>query len=122
MKKVILTMTVLGLAAAGMQTAKAGGFSIGLNIGLPVFYSAPAAYAAPAPPVVYAAPAYYSAPAPGYNYCPPPPASVVYAPPFYCAPPPVVVYRAPVRYEPALVVNYRSGYGGEHHQYRHGRW
>jgi hypothetical protein len=109
MKKVILVMTVLGLAAVGMQTAKAGGISIGVRIGLPL-------------PVFYSAPVTYSVPAPCYSYCPAPPPRVVYAQPVYCAPPPVVVYRAPVRYAPAPVVNYRDGYGGEHHHYRHGRW
>jgi len=78
-----------------MQTAKAGGISIGVRIGLPL-------------PVFYSAPVTYSVPAPCYSYCP--------------APPPVVVYRAPVRYAPAPVVNYRDSYGGEHHHYRRGRW
>jgi hypothetical protein len=112
MKKVILTMTVLGLAAVGMQSAKAGGFSIGVHIGLPMFYSAPVTCVAPAPPVVYSAPV----------YCPPPAPCVVYAPPVYCAPAPIVVYRAPACYAPAPVVLYRGGYGGEHRHYRQGRW
>jgi hypothetical protein len=122
MKKVILAVTVLGLAAVGMQTAKAGGFSIGVNIGLPVFYSAPVTYVAPPPQIVFAAPVYYSTPASCYSYCPPPPPRVVYAQPVYCAPAPVVVCRAPGYYAPAPVVNYRGGYGGEHRHYRHGRW
>jgi hypothetical protein len=111
MKKVILTMTVLGLAVAGMQTAKAGNsFSFGLSIG----------------GSGYAASVGYAAPAPYYNYCPPP--RVVYAPPVYCAPPPVVVYRAPAYWAPASVCaapapvfSHRYGYGGEHHRYSHGR-
>ena len=119
MKKVILTMTVLGLAVVGMQTANAGSFRISLNLGLPLFYPAPVICAPPPPTVVYSAPV----------YCPPPAPVVVYAPPVCYTPAPVVVYRSPVYYapapvyvRPAAVVSYRSGYGGEFHRSHHDRW
>ncbi|MFO1487326.1 MAG: hypothetical protein U1F65_02500 [Verrucomicrobiota bacterium] len=123
MKKIILGITILAVAAAGVQTAKAGdrewavagkvltGLVIASAINhaiaddhchSTVYYQAPApvVYCPPPPRVVYA-------PA----YCPPAP-RIVYAP-AYCPPP--VVYRAPACYEPAPVVVVRPGH-------RHHRW
>jgi hypothetical protein len=113
MKKIILAAAVLGMAAVGMDSAKAG-VHFGFSFGIP----APV-IVAPAPRVVYA-------PAPPV-YCEPPAPVVVYREPAYCPPP--VCYDAPV---------VRFGFGfrdrdrdyhwrheyREHHEYRghHGRW
>lgn len=111
MKKIILAAAVLGMAAIGMQSAKAGvhfGFSIGV----------------PAPVIIAPAPV----------YCPPPAPVVEYAP-AYC-PPPVCYNPAPVvgfrfgfgghdRYwHREYRGGYRGGYHGYGHEYRehHGRW
>jgi hypothetical protein len=105
MKKMILAATILGLAAAGIQTANAGvhfGFQIGIPV--PVFYSPPPVYCAPAPPVVYAPRGYYAPPAP----------MVVYRTPDYYAQPRVV-------YGPAPAFGFRFGVGGHGH-FRHDRW
>ncbi len=128
-------MTVLTVAAAGMQTARAGDreWAVAGKIltGLVVVSAVSHAVAAES----RCATVYYAEPAPcgaygyGYSYCPPPPPRVVYAPPVYCAPAPVVVYRAPVYYapppvcySPSPVVSFRYAHGGEHRQGRHGRW
>ena len=130
MKKMILVLTTLAIAAAGVRTASAGGchsssgwstagqvlagVTAGLVIGSalaprPTYYVAPA-------PIVYPAPGY------GYTYAPAPPPAVVYAPParvvyaapapvVYATPAPVVVYRPPVYVaRPAVSVSF--GYHG----------
>ncbi len=135
MKKIILGMTVLAVAAAGLQSARAGDreWAVAGKI-LTGFIIADAIHhviaEAPRCPTVY-----YSEPAPcqnydyGYNYCPPPAPRVVYQRPVYCAPAPVVVYRAPVYcapapvcYAPAPGVSFRYGYDGGHRHGRPGRW
>lgn len=123
MKKLILGMTVLAVAAAGLQTARAGDreWAVAGKIltGLVVASAINHAIADES----RCAPVYYSEPAPcrSYSYCPPPP-RVVYAPPVCYTPAPVVVYPAPVHCAPAPVVVFRGGYGGEHRHGRHGRW
>ena len=99
MKKIILAVVVMGLAAMGASTANAGvRFSIGIS----------------APVVTFRAPVYV-APAP--VVCAPP--VVAYAPPVVCAPP--VVYVAPrVFCPPAPVV--RFGFGHYRPAYHHGCW
>jgi len=107
MKKTILAATLLGIAAAGVQTATAGGVSFGLHVGLPlpapVVYAPPVIHVAPAPRVVYAPPVYHA----------PPPPAVVYGPAYYAP--------RPVYYPPAPVVSFRFG-SGHHRQLHHGRW
>jgi len=128
MKKVILTMTILALAAAGIQTANAGDREWAVVGKVLTGVAAAAvithAVAADAAPVSYSCS--YSGPDCSYtcNYRPAP--AVVYLQP---APPPVVVYRAPVCVTPAPVcvapriVSVRVGLsGGRHYQFRHGRW
>ena len=121
-------MTVFAVAAAGIQTAKAGDREWAVAGKVLTGLVA----ASVITPVVQAQPVcttvYYSEPAPCCSYCPPPAPRVVYAPPVYYAPAPVVVYRAPVCYaaapvcyEPAAVVSFRFGPGGEFRHYRHGR-
>ena len=125
MKKMILGMTVLAIAAAGMQTAKAGDreWAVAGKVltGLVVASAINHTIADERCSTVY-----YSAPAPvsysyNYSYCRPAP-RIVYQQPVYCAPAPVVVYRAPVYYAPAPVVSFRYGYGGERRHSHHGRW
>ena len=127
MKKLILGMTILAVAAAGLQTARAGDreWAVAGKIltGLAVASAINHAIAVES----RCAQVYYPAPEPcqsysyGYSYCSPPrvvyaPAPVVvYRPPVYCAP-------APVYYAPAPVVSFRGGYGGEYRHGRHGRW
>ena len=125
MKKLILGMTILAVAAAGLQTARAGDrewavagkIMTGLVVASAINHAiADSRYA----------PVYYPAPEPcrsysySYSYCPPP--RVVYAPPVCYTPAPVVVYRPPVYCAPAPVVVFRGGYGGEYRHGRHGRW
>jgi hypothetical protein len=120
MKKLIAATMILGLAAATVQTAKAGDreWAVVGKVLTGVAAAAVITHAVNAEP----APVYYTCP-PTYTYCPPPP-RVVYVQP---APAPVVVYRAPVCVAPAPVYvapapvvsfNFRVG-GGHHH---HGRW
>jgi hypothetical protein len=107
MKKIILALAVLGMAAAGASTANAG---VRFSIGIPapvVTYGYAAPVYAPAPPVVYA-------PAPPVVYAPPP--VVVYPAPRFVRPVPRI-YRAP---EP--VVRFRLGFGPFGPFYRHGHW
>ena len=137
----ILAMTTLALAGAGVRTAAAGGCHsscgwstagqvlAGVTAGLVVG----SALASP-PPVYYASPAQVAYPAPGYGYAyapapaPPvayaPPARVVYAAPapiVYAAPAPVVVYRPPVYVAPPVVSFSFGWYGGRApHYYRGG--
>ena len=135
MKKVILTMTVLTVAAAGVQTARAGDreWAVAGKVLTGLVAASVITHAVAAPPSCTTV--YYSAPAPDYGYCPPPAPPVVYAPRVYCAPPvyyapaPVVVYSPggycappPVCYAPAPVISFRFGHGDEHRHYRHGRW
>jgi hypothetical protein len=108
MKKILLAVTIFGLAAASLQNARADHRYVGVRI------------SAPAP--VYVAPRCYT-PAP--VYCPPP--VVVYRPaPVYCAPPPVYC-PPPVAYCPPRVIvreptfSFSFGFGGGHHS-RHHRW
>ena len=103
MKKILLAVAVMGLAAVGTSTAHAGvRFSFGLpfpvvTVRAPVVYAAPApVYVAP-PPVVVAPPVVYAAP----TYCPP-------APRVYCPPVPVV--------------RFDFGFGHFRPAYRHGCW
>jgi len=126
-------MTVLAVAAAGLQTAKAGDRDLavagkiltGLIVASAINHAIAAEHRG--------ATVYYPEPAPcgrySYSYCPPPPPRVVYAPPVCYTPAPVVVYRAPVYcapapayYAPAPGVSFRFGYGGEDRHFRHGRW
>jgi hypothetical protein len=106
MKKIILGLAVMALAAAGVSTAHAG---VNVSIGIlapvvPYGYAAPV-YPAPvyaAPPVVYVQPA--------------PPPVVVYSAPLYCRPVPRV-YSVP-----RPVVRFDFGFGNYRHFYRHGCW
>ncbi len=128
MKKMILALTTLAIAGAGVRTAAAGGCHsscgwstagqvlAGVTAGLVVgsaLAPRPAYYVAPAP-VAYPAPGY------GYTYAPAAPPAVVYAPParvvyaapapvVYAAPAPMVVYRPPV-YAAPPVVSFSFGY------------
>ncbi len=117
---------MLAVAAAGMQTAKAGDrdwAAVGKILSGFVVVDAIHHAIAEAP---RCAPVYYPEPAPcqsygyGYNYCPPPAPRVVYAPPACYAPAPVVVCRSPVYYAPAPVV--RFGFGDERRHSHHDRW
>ena len=128
MKKVILTLTVLAVAAAGIQTAKAGDreWAVAGKVLTGLAVASVITHAVEAQPAYTTV--YYSEPAPGYSYCPPPAPRVVYTSPVYYAPA-AVVYRpvvycapAPVCYRPAPVVSFRFGYGGQHRHYRYGRW
>ena len=119
MKKAILTMTVFAVAAAGIQTAKAGDreWAVAGKVLTGLVAASVITHVVQAQPAC--ATVYYSEPAP----------RVIYAPPVYYAQAPVVVYRAPVYcapapvcYAPAPVVSFRFGYGGELRHYRHGRW
>ena len=119
MKKLILAAMILGLAGAGVQTAKAGDREwavvgkvlTGIAVGAVITH----AVAAEPAPVYYSGP--YASPGYGCSYCPPPPPTVVYVQP---APAPVVVYRAPVCYAPAPMVSFRLG--GGYHRFHHDRW
>ncbi len=134
MKKMILTGTViLGLAAANLQSARAGDrewATVGKVLtGVAVaglIVAATDGHAQCNVNYTYSAPAYCPPPAPPCNvaYYPAPPPPVVYCPP------PVIVYR-----EPALVYSEHRwhdddrGYYGEHRNYgerdnyrRHDRW
>jgi hypothetical protein len=125
MKKMILAATILGLAAANLQTAQAGDreWAVVGKVLTGVAAAAVITSAVTAEPAHVSYSYSYSAPGYSYGYCPPPPPRVVYAPPA-----PVVVYRAPVYVAPAPVyyapqVNVRVGYGGRrHHHFRHGCW
>jgi hypothetical protein len=132
MKKMILAITTLAIAAASVQTASAGGrgwcatgtvlagVTAGVVVGAalaprPVYYAPPA-------PVYYPAPGYGYA----YSYAAPAQPAVVYAAParvVYAAPAPVVVYRPPV-YVASPVVRVGFGfYGGcRPHYYHRGCW
>jgi len=105
MKKLILTLAVIGLVAAGAATARAG---VNVSIGLPF------------PVVTYreAPRVYYAAPQPVYVQ----PAPIVCAPaPVYYAPPAVVV-APPVIYSPRPVARLEFRFGRFHPFYRHERW
>ena len=117
---------MLAVAAAGMQTAKAGDrdwAAVGKILTGFVVVDAIHHAIAEAP---RCAPGYYAEPAPcrnysyGYTYCPPPAPCVVYAPPVCYAPAPLVEYRAPVCYAPRPLV--RFGFGDERRHFRHDRW
>ena len=115
---------MLAVAAAGMQTAKAGDrdwATVGKILTGFIVVDAIHHVIAEAP---RCSTIYYSEPAPcrshDYSYCPPPAPRVVYAPPVCYTPAPVVVYRAPVYYAPAPVV--RFGFGGERRHFHHDRW
>ena len=108
MKKIILAITVLALAAAGIQTAKAG--DRGWGVAGKVFAGAMVADAINHAVIdARYGPAYYR-PAPvanygyHYGYCAP---GVVYAPPVYCAP-------APLFFAPR--------FGRDFGHFRHGHW
>lgn len=126
MKKLILGMTILAVAAAGIQSARAGDreWAVAGKVltGLVVASAINHAIVAEArcAPVCYVAPAPCRSYGYGYSYCPPP--RVVYAPPMCYAPAPVVVYRAPVYYAPAPVFVFRGGHGGGYRHGGHGRW
>lgn len=91
MKK-IAALIAAGLCAAGIANVAQAHVSIGIGIGFPGYYAAPApVYVAP-PPVVYA----------------PPP--VVYQQGYYAPPPPPVVYTAPAPVYYGTPVYY-GGYG-----------
>ncbi|HXT11226.1 MAG TPA: hypothetical protein VN873_06660 [Candidatus Angelobacter sp.] len=105
MKKMILALAVLGMAALGASTAHAGvRFSIGI----------------PAPVIAVRAPVYYAPPPVVYVR----PAPVLVAPPVYAAPivvAPRVVVAPPVVYAPVPVVRFGLGLH-LHRLYRHGCW
>ncbi len=104
MKKIILAVAVMGLAAAGASTANAGvRFSIGIPA--PVLTVRAPVVAVPSP--VYVAPPVV---------CAPPAPVVGYPAPAYCAPVPRI-YRAP-----APVVRFGFDFGHFHPEFRQGRW
>lgn len=121
MKKLILGMSVLAVAAAGLQTARAGDreWAVAGKVLTGLVVASAITHAVAAEPRCTTV--YYAEPAPRY-YCPPPAPRFVYAPPVCYAPAPVVVYRAPVYYAPAPVVSFRFGHDGGHRHGRHGRW
>lgn len=121
MKKLILGMTVLAVAAAGLQTARAGDreWAVARKVLTGLVVASAITHAVAAEPRCTTV--YYAEPAPRY-YCPPPAPRFVYAPPVCYAPAPVVVYRAPVYYAPAPVVSFRFGHDGGYRHGRHGRW
>jgi hypothetical protein len=116
MKKLILTGTmILTLAAAGLQSARAGDrewATVGKVLtGVAVVGLVAAAVNGHAQGSVsysYGAPAYCPPPAPpcNYTYYPAPAQQVVYCPP------PVVVYRAPMLVYPAHSAVYYRSYRG----------
>jgi hypothetical protein len=102
MKKIILAVAVMGMAAMGASTANAGvRFSFGFRAPV-VRVRAPIVAVAPAPVYVVPAPV----------VCEPP---VVYSAPAYCAPAPRVYFP------PAPVVRFGFDVGHYHPIYRHGR-
>ncbi len=123
MKRMILVLTTLAIAGAGVQKASAGGCGGGwctaaavlggVTAGLVVgqaLASRPAYYVAPAP-VYYPTPGYGYA----YSYAPAPQPAAVYTAParvVYAAPAPVVVYRPPVYVAPPVVSIGFGNYGG----------
>src|SRR6185312_10279446 len=104
MKKIILAVAVMGMAALGASTAHAGvRFSFGFRAPV-VTVRAPVVVTAPVPVYVAPAPVVCAPPAP--VVCEPP---VVYsAPRVYCPPAPVVRFGVDVRHY--------------HPIYHHGRW
>jgi len=123
MKKLILATMILGLAGAGVQTAKAGDREwavVGKVLtGVAIASVITHAVAVEPAPVYYS----YSSPGYGYGYCPAPPRMV------YAQPAPVVIYRAPacvapapVCHAPAPLVGFRFGFGGGYHRFHHDRW
>ncbi len=101
MRKLSATLLALGLTLAASSSAWAhDSFSIGFNVGVPMYSAPPPVRYYPAPPVVY-----YPA-----------------APTVYYAPPPVY-YRS----NPNVYFQYGRGWGdgrewGHHHEWReHGR-
>jgi hypothetical protein len=113
MKKMILTAVMLGFAAIGLQTAKAGSWAFAANISSGSGYvSFNGCQSQPA--TAYGA-------APVYTYCPPPR-------PVCVTPSPVVVYQAPVCAAPApvcrppvQVASFRFG-RNDYHRHNFGRW
>jgi len=136
MKKIMAATMILGMAAAGVQTAKAGDqeWAVVGKVLTGVAAAAIITQAVTAEP----APVYYSATysPPGcvttysYGYCPPPPPPaprVVYVqpappPPVVICPPPVYVAPAPVCVRPAPVVSFHVKVGNHHRRAHHGRW
>jgi len=127
MKKMILALTTLAIAGAGVQTASAGGCgggscgSYGWSTAGQVLAGVTAGLvigSALAPrPAYYVAPARVCYPAPGYGYTYAAPAQpvVVYTAParvVYAAPAPVVIYRPPVYVTPPVVSVSFGYYGG----------
>jgi len=111
MKKIILAVAVMGMAAIGASTANAG---VRFSFGFPapvVTVRAPVVAVAPAPVYVAPAPVVCAPPAP-VVYAPP----VVYSAPAYCAPAPRVYCP------PAPVVRFGFGFDHYHPVYHHGRW
>lgn len=120
MKKIVLAATILAIAGANLQTARAGDreWATAGKILTGVVAGAVLASAVNAQPVTYSAsyygyhPPVYVHPAPVYTYCPPPPPPrvVVMPAPVVIAPSPVIVYRTPVRIAPQPVVSVNLGY------------
>ena len=124
MKKLIVAATLLAIAGAGIQTAKAGDreWATAGKILTGVVAGAVIANAVNAQPATYSA-SYYSHSTPAYaycpppTYCPPPPRVLVVPAPVVCAPSPVIVYRTPVYVAPQPVVSVTFG----NHYDRHGK-
>ena len=125
MKKMIIAATVLAMAGASLQTAKAGngGCSTTAAILTGVTAGAVIASALVCPPAQASVTYTYNVEA----YSPPPP--VVYAPVLMsCQPPvvyspPVVVYQAPVCAPRSVVyVPYGRYCGHDRERGHHGRW
>jgi len=139
MKRIILGLTALTVAAAGMQSAQAdGGWSTTGKV-LTGLVAGSVLVRALAPPPVYvyqAPPAYYSAPVavaqPGVPLAPTAvtvaPAQPVYAQTVVTQPAPVlyapapVYYSAPVVVAPYPIVSFRLGYGGYWRRPYYRRW
>ena len=113
MKKILLTIMILTVAAAGTQTLKAGdrAWAITGKVLTEVAVASAINHAIVDEQRGY--PAYYAHPAPcvSYNYGYTP--RVICAPPVYCAQP-VAVYPAPVYFAPR--------FGRDYEHFRHNRW
>ena len=116
MKKMMIAATILAIAGASHQTAKAGDreWATAGKILTGVVAGAVIASALDCTPVHASVSYTYGAPV--YSYCPPPRAVIAPAP-VVCASLPVVVYRAPVYVAPRPVVRVTYDL---HRDHRHG--
>ena len=117
----------VAIAAAGIQTAKAGDkeWATAGKILTGVVAGAVIANAVSAQSATYSAsycnygtPAYVYSPHP--VYCPPPPRVIVGPAPIVCAPSPVIVYRTPVCVTPQPVVSVTFGKHYDRHDMHSG--